>query len=202
MREVAIIVVLLTIGIILLPIPLEMKILFIIAIVLLAIMFCMRIRKSTVPPESQDSTVETYTPEVEEPRAFLNELPIETIEGIGEVYGSKLRAEGVLTVQDLLESDPDRVAEICDVNTQQVEIWIDMARFAWLDGVTEEDAEAIVLGAGIRELIDLANANPNEILTKVQEAVKRGDVRVPAGYEFTLEKVKRWISSAKDVASK
>lgn len=38
-------------------------------------------------PEPEDEHAEEYIPAVEAPAAKLSKLPIETIEGIGEVYG-------------------------------------------------------------------------------------------------------------------
>lgn len=200
MKHVLVIVVLLSVLIMLIPIDLMLKFALIGLVALIAVIWCFRMRKDSKVTSSNE--VEAYAPEVEEPRAFLSDLSIETIEGIGEVYGKKLRDEGIVTVQDLLENEPERVAEICDVGVDKVEIWVAMARFAWLEGITEEDAEAIVLGANIKEIIDLINADPNELLQQVKSAVERGDVRVPAGYQFTLDKVKGWIESARRISSK
>lgn len=199
MKRVFAIVVLLSLLILLVPIDLVLRLALIGLVIVIAVMLCFRIGKDMTASSSGD--VEVYTPEVEEPRVFLRELPIETIEGIGEVYGRKLSAEGITTVQDLLETEPERIAEICDVGADKVEKWVAMARFAWLEGVSEEDAEAIVLGTDIKEIIDLANADPNEVLEQVKSAVERGDVRVPAGYQFTLDMVKKWIESARRVTS-
>ncbi|MHA1956354.1 MAG: helix-hairpin-helix domain-containing protein [Candidatus Thorarchaeota archaeon] len=62
-----------------------------------------------------DPSVETYVPAVEEPRAELKELPIETVEGIGTKYGEMLRNAGIDTVSKLLTSKADEVAKICGV---------------------------------------------------------------------------------------
>jgi len=63
-----------------------------------------------------DEDREVHTPEVVEPKVQLSELPIETIEGIGEVYGGDLRAAGIDSVQDLMGTTASRVAEIADVS--------------------------------------------------------------------------------------
>ncbi|MFX1602704.1 MAG: DUF4332 domain-containing protein [Promethearchaeota archaeon] len=144
-----------------------------------------------------DEVREVHTPEVVEPKVQLSELPIETIEGIGEVYGGDLRAARIDSVQDLIGTPASRVAEIADVSERVAEGWIAMARFAWLDGVSEEDAEAIVFATGIDDLKALAKADPKDLLWMIRRAVESEDVRVPAGYEFTIEKVKTWIQSAK-----
>jgi hypothetical protein len=149
------------------------------------------------PVESEASEIEKYVPEVEEPKAALRELPIETIEGIGATFGNELRAAGIETVEDLLGSDPETVANICDVSVEVAERWIAMGRFTWLDTVSEEDAEAIVEVSEIKTLEDLAKADAVELLERIKAAVAAGDVRIPSGYEFTLEKVEEWINEAK-----
>jgi len=145
--------------------------------------------------------VEEWTPEVVQPRAELTELPVETIEGIGTVYGERLRKAGVKTVQDLLGSTAEDIAKICDVSEDEAQRWIAMSRFCWLETISEEDAEAIVYAAGIGSLKELAEADPEELLNEILEAVKLGHVQVPKGYEFTLENVKKWIEEAKDLIS-
>jgi predicted flap endonuclease-1-like 5' DNA nuclease len=148
-------------------------------------------------PEPEEEHVEEYVPEVEAPAAELSKLPIETIEGIGEVYGKELKAAGIATVADLMAADADKVAEVTEVNKEQAERWIAMSRFAWLDEVSEEDAEAIVFATGITDLKSLAGATAEDIYTKIQAALDEGDVRVPAGYLFSIEQIQTWIDAAK-----
>ncbi|MHA1770534.1 MAG: DUF4332 domain-containing protein [Candidatus Thorarchaeota archaeon] len=143
--------------------------------------------------------VEEWVPEVEVPHAALTELPIETIEGIGPVYGQKLRDNGISTVQELLTASAEEVAKICGVGEDEAQRWISMSRFAWLESVSEEDAEAIVYAGGIGSLKELSEADPEQLLKDILEGVKLGHVQIPKGYEFTLENVKKWIAEAKDL---
>ena len=94
-------------------------------------------------------------------------------------------------------ADADRVAEVTDVNKEQAERWIAMSRFAWLDEVSEEDAEAIVFATGITDLKTLGKATAQDIYDKIQTALDEGDVRVPAGYKFSVDKIQTWIDAAK-----
>lgn len=148
-------------------------------------------------PEPEEEHAEEYVPAVEAPAAELSKLPIETIEGIGEVYGKELKAAGITTVADLMVADAEKVAEVTDVNKEQAERWIAMSRFAWLDEVSEEDAEAIVFATGITDLKTLGKANAQDIYDKIQAALDEGDVRVPAGYKFSVDKIQTWIDAAK-----
>lgn len=147
--------------------------------------------------KAPEKHVEEYVPEVKEPAVATSDLSIETIEGIGTKYGKLLRDAGIKTVADLSSADATKVADVCDVNTEQAEGWIAMSHFAWLDEISEEDAEAIVFATGITTLKDLATADATEVLEKIQKGVRIGKVRVPEGYEFTLDMVKRWIEAAK-----
>lgn len=151
------------------------------------------------PDDSKEKRTEMYIPEVKDPSAFLSELPIETIEGIGHTYGEELRNAGIVTVQDLLVADVAQIVRICDVPDAQAERWIAMGRFAWIDGISEEDAEAIVFATGIMTLNELSEADPDDVLSKILKAVEDGTVRVPEGYEFTIEMVRRWIDEVKGI---
>jgi predicted flap endonuclease-1-like 5' DNA nuclease len=155
--------------------------------------------EDTIPKESNQHA-EDYIPAVEKPAAAPEDLPVETIEGIGKVYGKLLRDAGIPTVADMLGVDAERIVEICDVNVAQAERWIAMSRFAWLDEISEEDAEAIVFATGITDLQGLAAANANVLFDKIKDAIANGDVRVPAGYEFTVKKIQKWINEAKTLA--
>ena len=148
-------------------------------------------------PAPVDDHIEEYVPEVEKPAARLSKMPVETIEGIGSVYGRLLRDAGYPTVADMLGVEPERVAEICGVGVDQAESWIAMSRFAWLESVSEEDAEAIVFATGITSLEDLARADPEDLLMRIHKALDDGDVRVRAGYEFDIARIRLWIEEAK-----
>lgn len=144
-----------------------------------------------------DEHAEEHVPRVVIPAAKLEDLPIESIEGIGTVYGRELRSAGIHTVEDLIGTPATKIAKICDVGPEMAKRWIAMGRFAWLDTVSEEDAEAIVFATGITDVKSLARADPTELLEKIKNAVKSGDVRVPAGYRFSLDRVQSWIAEAK-----
>jgi predicted flap endonuclease-1-like 5' DNA nuclease len=149
-------------------------------------------------PEEEEHT-ELHVPAVEKPAAPLTDLPIESIEGIGPVYGAKLRNAGIPTVEEMLAADPENVAAICDINIEQAERWIAMSRFSWLDTVSEEDAEAIVFATGMEDLKSLSEANAENLYKKISAALAEGDVRVPAGYKFSVEQIQKWIDEAKSL---
>ncbi|MHA1135930.1 MAG: DUF4332 domain-containing protein [Candidatus Thorarchaeota archaeon] len=150
-------------------------------------------------PEPEEEHTELHVPAVEKPAAPLTDLPIESIEGIGAVYGKELRDAGIPTVAEMLAADPENVAKVCDVSIEQAERWIAMSRFSWLDTVSEEDAEAIVFATGMDDLKSLSEANAEDLYKKISNALAEGDVRVPAGYKFSVEQIQKWIDEAKSL---
>lgn len=155
--------------------------------------------KKPKPAEPEEEHAELHVPAVEKPAAPLSDLPIESIEGIGAVYGKELRAAGIPTVAEMIVADAEEVAKICDVNVGQAERWIAMSRFSWLDTVSEEDAEAIVFATGMEDLKSLSETSADALYQKITDALAEGDVRVPAGYTFSVEQIQKWIDEAKSL---
>ena len=158
-----------------------------------------KVTKAPAPAKPEDAHTEMHVPAVEKPAAPLVDLPIESIEGIGPVYGKALRSAGIPTVAEMLAADPEEVAKVCDVSIEQAERWIAMSRFSWLDTVSEEDAEAIVFATGMEELKELSEASAEDLYQKITIALEEGDVRVPAGYKFSVEQIQKWIDEAKSL---
>ncbi|MFX1301528.1 MAG: DUF4332 domain-containing protein [Promethearchaeota archaeon] len=139
---------------------------------------------------------EEFVPEVLLPQPGTKQLPIETIEGIGKAYGDKLREGSIEWVEDLALTTPDNVMKLTGVNQSHAQKWIAMARLTWLDDVSNEDAECIVLGANLTSIEELAVADPDDLYNKVSTAEKFGRVQVPQGYTISKEKIRKWIASA------
>lgn len=139
---------------------------------------------------------EEFVPKVLLPQPGMKQLPIETIEGIGKAYGDKLREGSIEWVEDLALTTPDNVMKLTGVNQSTAQKWIAMSRLTWLDDVSNEDAECIVLGAHITSIEELAVADPDDLYNKVSTAEKFGRVQVPQGYTISKDKVRKWIMSA------
>ena len=140
---------------------------------------------------------EEFVPEVMLPTPGKKQLPVNTIEGIGKAYGEKLSKGGIEWVEDLALTTPRKIMKLVDVSELIAKKWIAMARLTWLDDVSEEDAECIVLGANITSIEELAVAKADDLYNKVSTAEKFGRVQVPAGYKITKVMVQKWIDSAK-----
>jgi len=140
---------------------------------------------------------EEFVPEVMLPFPGRKQLPVNTIEGIGKAFGEKLRKGGLEWVEDLALTTPEKIMRLVDVSELIAKKWIAMARLTWLDDVSEEDAECIVLGANITSIEELAVAKTDDLYYKVSTAEKFGRVQVPAGYKITKAMVQKWIESAR-----
>jgi predicted flap endonuclease-1-like 5' DNA nuclease len=140
---------------------------------------------------------EEFVPEVMLPSPGKGQLPVNTIEGIGKAYGEKLTKGGIEYVEDLALTTTEKIMTLVDVSELVAKKWIAMARLTWLDDVSEEDAECIVLGANITSIEELAVAKADDLYNKVSTAEKFGRVRVPTGYKITKAMVQKWIESAK-----
>ncbi|MFX1509256.1 MAG: DUF4332 domain-containing protein [Promethearchaeota archaeon] len=139
---------------------------------------------------------EEFVPEVLLPQPGKKQLPVSTVEGIGKAYSEQLKKGGIHYVEDLALSKPEIVVELAGVKFIVAQKWIAMARLTWLDDVSNEDAECIVLGANITSIEELAVVDPEDLYNKVSTAEKFGRVQVPKGYKITKDKVKVWIESA------
>ncbi|MFW9844738.1 MAG: hypothetical protein ACFFEV_09190, partial [Candidatus Thorarchaeota archaeon] len=59
--------------------------------------------------------------------------------------------------------------------------------------------EAIVFATGMEDLKSLAEADAENLYKKIETALAEGDVRVPAGYKFSIDQVQKWIDEAKSL---
>ena len=110
-------------------------------------------------------------------------LPTGIIDGIGRNTSYQLANSDVDVLEDLAELSSSHLIEICDTDLATAERWI-------------AEAKAIILGAGIKSIVDLSVANAEEIYQRVSDASEEGIISFPDDYEFTIWVVKKWIESA------
>ncbi|MCW8907359.1 MAG: DUF4332 domain-containing protein [Sedimenticola sp.] len=121
------------------------------------------------------------------------------IEGIGEVYNSKLQAAGITTQAQLLESAVTpaarkTLAEKTGISGKLLLGWINRADLARVKGIGEEYADLLEL-AGVDTVPELAQRNAVNLHARLKEvAEERGNVvrRVPSASE-----VEKWVAQAK-----
>jgi predicted flap endonuclease-1-like 5' DNA nuclease len=125
-------------------------------------------------------------------------MRIEDIEGIGPVFGEKLRAAGVDTTEDLLERGGSRggrtaLEEATGISHAQILEWVNHADLMRIDGVGSEYSD-LLEAAGVDSPTELARRNATNLAVTVQEVVaaRPGIVRrVPSESE-----IEGWIAQA------
>ncbi len=123
---------------------------------------------------------------------------IRDIEGVGEAYAAKLAAQGVKTVEALLDkggtaTGRKALAESCDISDKLILRWVNHADLFRLSGVKSQFAE-LLEAAGVDSVPELAQrkaANLQEKMAAVNAEKKL------AGRAPTLAEVETWITQAK-----
>lgn len=125
---------------------------------------------------------------------------IETIEGIGPTYGSKLRNSGVRVVDDLLrEGATGRGRRILAnrVGVAQATLlkWVYRADFFRIRGIGTQYS-ALLESAGVNTVADLSRRNPKNLHAKLREINRTKNLvrRVPP-YKI----VQVWVRNAKNL---
>jgi predicted flap endonuclease-1-like 5' DNA nuclease len=146
-----------------------------------------RIRKS--PPERRK--IKTYVP---------LDQDIETIEGIGDTYGSKLRNSGIKTIEDLLRMGATRNGQ--HVLTGKVGIasslllkWIHRADLFRVKGIGTQYS-ALLESAGVFTVADLSSRDSFSLRLKLKTINKEKNlVRRPP----SIGMVNGWVKKAKNL---
>lgn len=76
------------------------------------------------------------------------------------------------------------------------------SNIAGVEGVDEQVAELLVVGAKIDTKEKLAQSNPEELVNTLNEAIKTGTVKTPKSLRLTIEDSTRWVNSAKTLTEK
>ena len=127
-------------------------------------------------------------------------MKIEDLEGVGPVYGARLRAAGVQTTDDLLEkagpaAGRRALAAAADVSPDLLLRWTNHADLYRISGIGSEYAD-LLEASGVDSCSELAQRNPANLATTMAEAnAARALVRrLP-----TEEVVAGWIDQAKQL---
>lgn len=99
--------------------------------------------------------------------------PVETIEGIGEGFGRRLRADGIATTEVLLDlcatkAGIERVCSCVELDENTVRNWATMADLMRIKGLGGQWAE-LMWRAGVGSVQDLAGRNISELRTRMRE---------------------------------
>jgi hypothetical protein len=136
--------------------------------------------------EEKDTSYAIPVDDVEsESSGLVHDIPVEVIDGIGKTYGMMLQNIGVENLEDLALSSHDRVAEACNIDSNEAAGWI-------------ADAIGICHGAGMTSVLELALSDAEELLDRLELALEEGLISIPKNHEFTIWKVRNWITAANE----
>jgi predicted flap endonuclease-1-like 5' DNA nuclease len=123
---------------------------------------------------------------------------LEYVEGIGPVYGEKLKAIGIQTPLDLLNKGRTRkgreeIAEQSEISHKLILDWVNHIDLYRLNGVDADYAELLVR-AGVDSVMELAQRNPSNLHEKMTQV---NDEKKVARTSPSLEQVQAWVERAK-----
>lgn len=123
---------------------------------------------------------------------------LENVEGIGEVYGAKLREAGIGSIRALLKkgSTPQgrrEIEEKSDISGKRILTWINHADLKRIKGVERQYSE-LLEASGVDTVVELAQRNPVNLHQKMLETNEEKQLvrRPPA-----LSMVEDWVAQAK-----
>lgn len=128
---------------------------------------------------------------------------LEKVEGIGEVYGKKLRDAGVSNTDMLLEAGStrkgrDELAAKTEIASRLILEWVNHVDLSRVKGVGEEYAD-LLEASGVDTVPDLARRRADNLHKKKAEA--NGEKKLVR--RLPLEKqVQEWIGRARDLPRK
>ncbi len=120
------------------------------------------------------------------------------IEGIGEVYASKLTAAGVTSLENLLKTCCEKkgraaLAEKSGVSEKLILNWVNRADLSRIKGVSTQYADLLEC-AGVDTIPELAQRKPENLQSKMVEVNEEKKLvrKLP-----TVSQVQDWVAQAK-----
>jgi predicted flap endonuclease-1-like 5' DNA nuclease len=141
---------------------------------------------------------EKRPPQVKKRRTYTTlDQDVETIEGIGPAYGSKLRNAGVKDVDDLLRAGSTRskrriLANKVDVAPATLLKWVYRADFFRINGIGTQYS-SLLEEAGVSTVADLSSRNAKNLHASIKAINRKKNLvrRIPP-----YRTVQRWIKCA------
>lgn len=156
-------------------------------------------RPVVVPAPMQTTTPAIKSPNVRKIKTYVPlEQNIETIEGIGPIFGNRLRNSGVNAVGDLLRVGSTRrgrhdLSDKIGVAPTTIFKWVNQADFFRIRGVGKQYSD-LLESAGVNTVMDLSRRNPKKLYENLRETNREKNLvrRTPP-----LKMIEGWIQSAK-----
>ena len=141
---------------------------------------------------------EKPAPQVRKRRTYTTlDQDVETIEGIGPAYGSKLRNAGVKDVDDLLRAGATRsrrrtLANNVEVAPTTLLKWVNRADFFRIRGIGTQYS-SLLEEAGVNTIADLSRRNAKNLHARIKAINRKKNLvrRIPP-----YRTVQRWIKCA------
>lgn len=128
---------------------------------------------------------------------------INSIEGIGPVYESKLKEIGISTTEELLEKGATKkgrktIAEETGISEKLILTWVNHTDLFRIKGIGPQYAE-LLEASGVDTVPELATRKPENLLKKMTEVNE--DKKLVRGLPV-LKQVEKWIEQAKELPKK
>jgi predicted flap endonuclease-1-like 5' DNA nuclease len=142
--------------------------------------------------------------EAQAPRSYLSlPAPLEDAPSIGPKMAERFAALGINTVGDFLGHDPHDIAELLDdkrIDSETITDWQDQAQLVIdVPGLRGGGAQLLV-GSGYRTREALADCDPVDLSADVLKFATSSEGKriLREGNPPDLEKIKAWVSSARE----
>ncbi len=127
--------------------------------------------RATQTPKPAPKTI-IETPDDETELRLSHESPVELAPSIGPKTASRLTAIGIHTVEDLLQASPEDAAtrlKFKHISARVIRDWQSQATLALAIPELDSIAAQLLVAVGVREIDDLANADPDMLLNMLDE---------------------------------
>ncbi|MEQ1752594.1 MAG: DUF4332 domain-containing protein [Micropepsaceae bacterium] len=133
--------------------------------------------------------------------------PVEQAPSIGPKTASRLTAIGIHTVEDLLSASPEDAAnrlKFKHINARLIRDWQAQAGLACSIPKLNSLAAQLMVAVGVRDLDDLANADPEMLLNMVDEFCDTPDGQriLRDGNPPEEGHIRAWVESAQDIQTR
>ncbi len=131
------------------------------------------------------------------------EDPIDDAPEIGKTTAKRLNQVGIITVQDLLDANPEELAKKLShrrIKADDIARWQKECKLMMSVRVLRGHDAQILFGIGLDTKEKLANADPDEVLKKALDfvATKKGKRAMRGGKIPDKKEVTDWINAAKE----
>jgi predicted flap endonuclease-1-like 5' DNA nuclease len=121
---------------------------------------------------------------------------VEELEGIGEAFASRLRAQGIVTVDDLRAARVAKIAQAADVNEYIASHWRAMAELCTVPEIGPQEAE-LLARTGVHNPRVLAHHEPRTLYAACRYVIESRKNKIYPNVDFSEDLVRQWINAAR-----